>query len=320
MRHRHAAWALALVLVPSIALAGHRIDVNFNINIDHDQPIVTCSDIEMRFWEDHKHEGDMLTVRRDRSVSLTTSGSTALRVRAADRGGVRVQAAEGSSASAFICMAAGAASEAEANALLDRVQIQNEGGELTVTGPADEQWAAYIVVSVPRGVKLDLIAENGELALHGVNGRFTMRTTNGPISVSDVAGEVDAETVNGPVSFRGHSGDIQLAAQNGPVDVKLDVPTWTGKGLQAHTSNGPVQFTAPEGLRTGVQVEGSAHSPFVWNGVTQRPYDEWTRSHAVWLGDGPVTVKLSTVNGPVQIQAPKGTSKGRPKSSKDVGI
>jgi DUF4097 and DUF4098 domain-containing protein YvlB len=170
-------------------------------------------------------------------------------------------------------------------------------------------------------MKLDLSAENGELALHGVSGVFTMRTTNGPITVADVAGEVDGETVNGPICFRGHSGDIRLAAQNGPVEVKLDVPTWTGKGLNARTSNGPVQFTAPEGLRTGVQVEGSAHSPFVWNGVTQRSYDEWTRSHSVWLGDGPVTVKLSTVNGPVQIKASKGASKGKPKSSsKDVGI
>jgi hypothetical protein len=319
MRHHHAAWALALALVPSIAL-GHD-DINFTVNIDHDKPSLTCSDIEMRFWEDHKHAGDIITVRRDQSVSLAAGGSTTLRVRASDRGGVRVQAASGNTASAFICMAAGATSEAKANALLDGVQIHNEAGELTVTGPDDAQWAAYIVVSVPRGMKLDLRAENGELALQGVSGAFTMRTTNGPITVSDVAGEVDGETVNGPICFRGHSGDIRLAAQNGPVDVKLDEPTWNGKGLNARTSNGPVQFTAPEGLRTGVQVEGSAHSPFIWNGVTQHSYDEWTRSHSVWLGDGPVTVKLSTVNGPVQIKAPKGASKGRPKSSsKDVGI
>jgi len=319
MRHHHAAWALALALVPSIAL-GHDDDISFTVNIDHDKPVLTCSDIEMRFWKDHKNAGGIVTVRRDRSIALASSGSSPLRVRAADRGGVRVQAAEGSTASAFICMAAGAKSEAKANELLDRVQIQNAAGELTVTGPDDEQWAAYIVVSVPRDVKLDLRAENGELALNGVSGAFTMRTTNGPITVSDVAGEVDGETVNGPISFRGHSGDIRLAAQNGPVEVKLDVATWTGKGLNARTSNGPVQFTAPEGLRTGVQVEGSAHSPFIWNGVTQNTYDEWTRSHSVWLGDGPVTVKLSTVNGPVQIKAPKGASKGRPKSSKDVGI
>lgn len=319
MRHHHAAWALALALVPSIAL-GHGDGYSFTMNVDHDKPNLTCSDIEMRFWEDHKHAGDIVTVRRERSVSLAAGTSTPLRVRAADRGGVRVQAAEGTTGSAFICLAAGATSEAKANELLDQVQVKNTAGELTVTGPEDAQWAAYIVVSVPRGMKLDLSAENGELALQGVSGNFTLRTTNGPITVTDVAGEVDGETVNGPICFRGHSGDIRLAAQNGPVEVKLDVPTWNGKGLNARTSNGPVQFTAPEGLRTGVQVEGSAHSPFVWNGVTQNSYDEWTRSHSVWLGDGPVTVKLSTVNGPVQIKAPKGASKGRPKSSKDVGI
>ena len=319
MRHRHAAWALALALVPSIALA-HGDGVNFTVNVDHDKPIVTCSDIEMRFWENHEHEGGIITVRRDRSISLAPSGSTPLRVRAADHGGVLVQAAEGSTASALICMAAGATSEAKANALLDEVQVKHEGGELTMTGPADARWAAYIVISVPRGAKLDLSAENGGLTLRGVSGQFTLRTMNGPINLSDVAGEVDGETVNGPIEFRGHSGDIRLAAQNGPVNVKLDVPTWTGKGLDARTSNGPVHFTAPEGLRTGVQVEGSAHSPFVWNGVTQHRYDEWTRTHSVWLGDGPVIVKLSTVNGPVQIKAPKGTSRSKSKPSKDVGI
>jgi len=321
MRHRPAAWALALVLVPSLALAGHRVDLNFNVNIDHDTPNLTCSDIEMRFWEDYKHRGDIVTVRRDQAVALTLGGASPLRVRASDHGGVRVQAATGSSASAMVCMAAGDRSEAEANALLDQLRVRNENGELSVTGPEDADWAAYIVISVPRGAKLDLSAENSELALVGVNGRFTMRTTNGPIMVADVAGEVDGESVNGPIQFRGHAGDIRLAAQNGPVDVKLDVPDWTGKGLDARTSNGPVQFSAPAGLRTGVQVEGSAHSPFIWNGVARPSYDEWRRSHSVWLGEGPVTVRLSTVNGPVDIQAPGNTGKAKPKStSKDVGI
>ena len=140
---------------------------------------------------------------------------------------------------------------------------------------------------------------------------FTVRTKLARLD-SQVSGVVRvAERL---IQFRGHAGDIRLAAQNGPVGVKLDAASWTGKGLDAHTTNGPVQLTAPDGLRSGVQVECSGNSPFSWNGATSFFGDEGPRSHTFLLGDGPVMVHLSTVNGPVDIRGPKKSSSKGPRT------
>jgi hypothetical protein len=312
MRMRHAAWALALLLVPAIAIARHHNSQNFNLNIHGDKDRITCADIDMD-WNDHASDGAS-TVRREQTVPITSSGALNLRVRAPERGGIRVQTSTDGSASALVCMAASAGNEAAANSVLGKIVAQSESGELTVTGPEDEQWAAYIVLSVPNNATLDLSSGNGEISLRGVNGQFTLRTQNGPISMVAVSGVVDCEAQNGPIQFRGHAGDIRLAAQNGPLGVKLDAPTWTGKGLDAHTTNGPVQLSAPDGMRSGVQVECSGNSPFSWNGATSFFGDEGPRSHTVLLGDGPVMVHLSTVNGPVNISGPKKSSSKKPRT------
>ena len=306
MRNHVAAWALGLTLVPAIAFAGHRESISFTANIDDDaKSVLTCDDIEMKFWKSDVRRDEYVTVRRSQTLALPATGSRALRVRAASHGGIRVQPSSDGKLSALVCMAAGARTEAAAEEMLGKLTVDHAAGELTVSGPDDDLWAAYIVLSVPDDVSLDLSSENGELTVRGVSGNFTLRTMNGPMSLWEVGGVVDGEAVNGPIQYRGHAGDIRLTAENGPVGVVLDAPTWTGKGLTARTTNGPVQFKAPENLRSGVQVEGSAHSPFMWNGVTQPSYDEWRRAHSVWLGEGRVVVRLSTENGPVEIQAPK---------------
>ena len=313
MRMRLACLTLALAFAAGPAGA-HSDGMSFTTNVDDDQAVITCADIDMQFWKDRR--GDLVTSRRDRSVPVSL-GSSPLRVVASRNGGIRVQAATGSSASAVLCMAAGAKSEAAAAAILDMIEIVNRNGELTVHGPDTEDWGAFILLSIPKDAALDLEAENGSLAMHGVTGNFTLRTTNGPIHLAEVFGKVDGEAVNGPIHYRGHGGDVRLRAQNGPIGVNLDAATWTGKGLTASTQNGHVDFTAPPDLRTGVEVEGSEHSPFHWKSIgdMSRASDG---DHTLRLGSGPVLVRLSTVNGPVSIKG--GSAATRARSAKGVKI
>jgi hypothetical protein len=297
------ALALAASSVPAGAHPGHGDGISFTTNLDHDKPVLTCADVEMTFSKDRK--GDLVTIRRDRSVPIEL-GSSPLKVIAARSGGVRVQAAPGAEASAVVCMAACGDNEGEANGILDQLEIVHANGELTVKGPEQSNWAAYVLLSVPKDVALDLEAENGSLAMHGVSGTFTLRTTNGPISIAEVSGKVDGEAVNGPIHYKGHAGDVRLAAQNGPVGVKLDAATWSGKGLDASTQNGPLDLTAPADLKTGVEVEASQHSPFHWTSGGENGA-RWDGDRTVRLGAGPVLVRLSTVNGPVNIKGPART-------------
>ena len=114
-----------------------------------------------------------------------------------------------------------------------------------------------------------------------------------------------AEAVNGPIKFTGHAGDVRLTALNGPIKVTLDDPKWSGKGLDASTQNGPVKLDAPSSLQAGVLVQGSWHSPVKVNGVKSWPSVRSNGAQSYRLGDGPVIVRISTVNGPLEFRGPR---------------
>jgi hypothetical protein len=310
MRMNDAVWALALLIAPVFAAPARADTYNFSTRIDDDKPLLSASDIHMTFSQ-RGSEGDVGIVneRRDQTLAIQPPAAGPLRVRASDTGGIRVQPSADGSWSALVCMAAGAKSSAEANAILDQLHVVASAGTLTVEGPSDRSWSTYIVLSVPRDVALDLRANNGDLKLRDVSGDFTARSENGPLSFVGTAGKVTAQAENGPIQFRGHAGDIHLTADNGPIGVELDAPSWTGAGLDAHAENGPVKFSAPDGLHTGVQLTGSGNSPIKWSGdLRSATLDEWNRSRSIRFGSGPVLIHLSTVNGPVEIRAPKETS------------
>jgi hypothetical protein len=293
--------ALVSTLLLSLAGTARADDWSFTNTVTGDKDVITCSDVEMSFWEDHK--GDLTTVRRDQTVSVRAPGSGPLRVKAPENGGIWVQPSNNGTMSAVVCEAAGSHSQSAANATLDQVAIVNEGGELRLRGPGHD-WGAYIILSVPNGVNLDMSAENGALELRGVQGTFTLQTENGPISLARVRGKVDAHATNGPIGFIGHEGDMDLRADNGPVKVKLDAPSWSGKGLDGKTENGPVKVIVPDGLQTGVRVQSSSHSPWSWKGYSSSESSGDDDVRVVQLGKGAVLVRVSTVNGPVDIKGP----------------
>lgn len=307
---------IALVPVLVLSLAGaaavHADEWSFTTNVKNDdRDVITCSDIDMMFWSDHK--GDLVTTRREQTIAVRAPGSGPLRVFAPSNGSVWVQPSANGTMSAVVCEAAGARSESAANAVLDQIRIVNEGGELKLRGAEHGDWGAYVILSVPNGMSLDMSAENGGLEVRGVQGTFTLTTENGPISVAHVRGRVNAHATNGPIGFTGHEGDVDLHAENGPVKVRLDATTWSGKGLDGSTENGPVKVIVPDGLQTGVRVQSSWHSPWSWKGYTSSDSQD-DDLRVVRLGTGSVLVRVSTVNGPVDIKGPEGLTKNKSKS------
>jgi len=296
--------AALVVACASRALAASADEFGFTTNIDHAKTSIDCSSLHMDFYRNHRGESGVVTVRRDKTVAVNAPIDAALAVMASDRGGIRVQPSADGSCSAVVCMAAGATTSEEGEKLLDQLTIEQTNRSLSVNGPEGEPWAAYIILSVPKGVALDLSAQNGDLGIRDVSGRFALHTVNGPIAVTNVLGEVRGDAVNGPIHFRGHAGDVQLRAQNGPIGVDLDDATWSGKGLDASTQNGPVELEAPIGLRTGVRVTGSDHSPVRWSGPNGSPEESALGQRVFRLGADPVLIRLSTVNGPVEVKGP----------------
>jgi len=310
MRSTLLAGTLALALLPASFTNAGAGGLNYTRNVIDGASRITCSDLELRFSKDGWGGKDIATVRRDESVILSANPSSPFRLAAPDRGGVTVQPSTDGSFSAIVCTAAGASSPEAGERILDQIEIVSEPGELRVTGPDSENWAAEVILSVPRGASLDLSAVNGPIALRDVSGRFTLRTTNGPISVVGVDGVLDAEAVNGPIQFKGHSGNVRLVTQNGPLQIRLDEAKWSGKGLDARTQNGPVQLEAPSTLKSGVEVKGSQWSPVKVNGAS-RSLDVYGDGDQYFrLGEGPILVRLSTVNGPIQISGPRRSKSG----------
>ena len=316
MRFTRFAWTALLSLVPLTPSIAKSHGLNFTSNVDSDALRIGCEDIKLKFWDEDRD--DIQTARRSETVTLQADGESPFRIEAAEQGGVRVQPSEDGSFTAVICLAAGARSPEACQRILDRLTIVNNRGELTVSGPEDEAWAAEIIVSAPEGMKLDMSAGNGALRVKGVSGNFRMRTMNGPITVKSAGGQVDAKSQNGPISFSGHMGEVRLETSNGPVSVRIDEPSWKGKGLDASTQNGPVSLRTPDNLKSAVEVEGSWYSPTTWNGQSLPMSDREGGKRSIRLGDGPTLVRLSTVNGPVSV---KSRAEAKPsKSKKEIKI
>jgi hypothetical protein len=304
------SWILTVTLASVAAVPARADGLNFTNASDRNKRIESCPDMEMKFWKTELSKDGIVTVRRSQTISLASHASKPLKVEASDRGGIRVQPSTDGSFSALVCMAAGAASNGDAEAILHGLSVENSDGHLTVDGPDDGHWATTIVLSVPAGVTLDLSATNGGLQLDDVDGKFTLRTENGPIDLAHVGGLVDARTDNGPIQFRGHAGDVRLTTQNGPVEVNLDAACWSGKGLEASTQNGPLKLTAPDNLKSGVEVMGSWGSPATWNGMPQPIRGQRSGPRKYHFGSDEIVVQLSTMNGPVEIEGPKGRARG----------
>lgn len=304
--HTRALTRILTVVLAAVAAVPARADgLSFTSNSDGNKRVESCSDLHMTFWKTAPGKDGTVTVRRSEILSLGSDVSKSLQIVASDNSGIRVQPSMDGSLSALVCMAAGAASNEVAESILHGVSIENRDGHLTLDGP-DGDWAATIVLSVPDGVTLDLSATNGGLQLRDVEGKFTLHTENGPIAMTHVGGVVDARTDNGAIQFEGHGGDVRLTAQTGPLDVDLDAMRWSGKGLDASTQTGPMTLTAPGDLKSGVEVRGSRTSPATWNGTPQ-PI-EASGSRKFHFGGDEIVVRLSTMNGPLEIKAPKRTS------------
>jgi hypothetical protein len=279
----------ALSLAAGTASAGHR---HRNVSSNHDEPR-TCADIHVDF-------DDRPAVRAEERATIAAGG--ALRFEAAENSGVTVRESERSDFEVVLCKAAPTEDG------LTGISLAQSGGTVSVNGPRDEDWAGHLLVTAPRGASLEVFASNGPVDLIGLSGRVTARTENGPISSRGSSGELDLEAENGPISFLGESGRSKLRTQNGPIGVTLEGRAWQGEGLDARAVNGPVSVSIPPGYGSAAVVESAGRSPFTCRGAgcgsARKTWDDDGRR--IEVGEGPVLVRVATVNGPVSVRTGKG--------------
>jgi hypothetical protein len=287
--HRLLLCAAALALAAGAATAGHR---HRNVSIDHDEPR-SCADIRVEF-------DDQPAFRAEERATIAAGGT--LRIEAAENSGIFVREADRSDFEIVLCKAAPAEAE------LAAIALSRSGGKVSVTGPPDGDWAGHLLVAAPRGASLELSASNGPIGLDGISGQVVARTENGPISAKGSTGDLDLEADNGPIEFAGDSGHSKLRTQNGPIGVRLEGRAWQGQGLDARAVNGPVSVSIPPGYGSAAVVESAGRSPFTCRGEAcgsaRKTWDDDGRR--IEVGEGPVLVRVATVNGPVSVRTGKG--------------
>ena len=139
-----------------------------------------------------------------------------------------------------------------------------------------------IVVRVPAGVRVNVNTVNGEVAVSGATAEVIARSVNGDARVETSGGPARVHTVNGSVIARmrtlGDADDLDFSTVNGSVSV--EVPSSFGGQVEMSTVNGSLNTEFPATMSGRI-------SP---------------RRLRLTVGDGSRHMKLSTVNGSIDLR------------------
>lgn len=148
-------------------------------------------------------------------------------------GRITAEATDGAAVEVSAARTAKAVTDADAKALLDRIEMREEvGGERVrvevraprQSGPGGHEFTWTI--KVPRGVSVDLRTVNGGVHVASLDGDVRLRSTNGGIKGTGLqASSIDASVTNGGVDIElvkaVSTGTYQMEAVNGGVSVHL---------------------------------------------------------------------------------------------------
>ena len=287
---------IAVMACPLLIDAQNRRTRRSNsFNVDRDRPVTNCGDIRVTY--DRRP-----AITEETEMTLPASQVSTLRAQASNSG-IYLSGWDRNDYSVKTCKAV-PDDDPNASGTLREITTSYANGLLTVNGPNDREWTASLIIMAPRLSALDLQSTNGPMQLRDVAGNIQVRASNGPVGLVNVGGSVQTTTTNGPISLRGASGDHRLTATNGPIHVGLSGAGWDGPGLEVSTRNGPLSLSIPDNYGSAIQIQVSEHSPVSCKAPACQAVTQSLRSPGIIrLGDGEPIVRLSTVNGPLSIQA-----------------
>jgi Putative adhesin len=155
----------------------------------------------------------------------------------------------------------------------------NFGGDDEHNNPARVEYT----ITVPRQARLDEI-----------------KLVNGRLDVQDVAGEVHASCVNGWIQAHNLQGPVELETINGELDASVEqLPSST---VKLSSINGRLRVTLPSDAKAELKastISGNISDDF---GLPVTRHQFVGRSLHGQLGGGGTLVKLSNVNGEIEIR------------------
>jgi DUF4097 and DUF4098 domain-containing protein YvlB len=279
MRLAAAAPILVLSLLATLPLEAQRTRVRQNA--DTSDWLDECRGDSRRWSDDDDSRARHCEVRR----TAVRAGKAMLAIDAGQNGGVSVVGGDVDSVIVVAKITTTGDSDADAAEIARQVKIEVTPTMIRADGPSighRHGWWVSFDVTVPRAADVSVDTHNGPISLEGMTGRVEASAVNGPLSVYDMAGDVTGRT------------------QNGPITAELRGKSWSGRGLDLQTQNGPVTLRIAEGYNAHLET-GTVNGPMrIDFPVTVQ--GRITKRIALDLGSGGPTVRAVTTNGPVTVR------------------
>jgi DUF4097 and DUF4098 domain-containing protein YvlB len=122
------------------------------------------------------------------------------------------------------------------------IQLSGDRARIRVLNQADED----LEVRVPRGARVDLRSQNGELRVADVTGSVYLETLNGDARVDGEPRLIEAESLSGDITITGRTTVVRANTVSG----SIDLPRASGT-VDASSTSGDVNVSA-EGLERGI--------------------------------------------------------------------
>lgn len=219
--------------------------------------------------------------REQREIPLT--GVDQLRVMAGSEGGVSIRGWNRAYARLIVCRYAVADTRERATRLLSAIVVSHEKGEITATGPHNDEtqaWWANMTLYVPRRAVLDVRTENGGVAIRNMGGRIAAQSTRGGISIAQSSGRYTISTGSGGITLDRVTGRVDATSKEGAIALKLaaaGVPS-----VEARVAGASEIHCSLRNCDEGLGVWGAGHK-------------------ALRLGEGVPDIRLSTSGAPITI-------------------
>jgi DUF4097 and DUF4098 domain-containing protein YvlB len=183
---------------------------------------------------------------------------------------------------------------ADSKEQLDEAHIEIDSGKdyvaIRTKYPDHDHWGVHnnpasveYTLTVPRSIRLDEI-----------------KLINGALDVNGVAGEVHASCINGSLEAHNLSGRAELSTINGHLDAKFD--QLSASPVELKSVNGYVELTIPSDSKAEIEantISGAIENDFGLHVNRHRIVGRDLRGE---LGDGGPHIKLSSVNGRIEIR------------------
>jgi hypothetical protein len=195
--------------------------------------------------------------------------------------------------------------------------IRNSGGDGRRRRPR-----ADFTVELPAGVVIGASSGTGDVAVSGATAAVRASSGNGDVRVDEGATEVRASSGNGSVRVAGAraavnassgNGRIEVSTAAGPVtassgngDIRVSMASVRAAGNMAFSSgNGNITLLLPDNF--GAELDASTGSGSIHSDFEVRTSGRIT-SHRLrgTIGAGGRTLRVSTGNGRITLQAPGG--------------